>query len=294
MTDQTINQTQLSSLYVIVQINSSAPQMTKRSRKGTKAAEEGTGAHGAGKYTLDLYPEHLIKPINNAVQLTRNTLASRSAMLGRSLAVLPNQFRAWWAAEAWPMCKNEYDLAVRAAGVNYGMVLSRIQAQQGTMADEYTYPDVSEWLNQFELNWRVLPGADPSLLALDEIGKTYAQQCETDLTNAMMDGVVNTVRELGKHLSNMADKLKRRLADENLGRNAPRFHDSLTENIERLLEVIPALNFTNDPRVDSVVQDVRAQLRVPIEVLKSGTPAVHQQIVNDVDAVLAKMKNFGF
>jgi hypothetical protein len=284
----------LSNLCVLVSVNTHKPQMTKQSRKGTKAAEDALNAKKAGKYTMNLYPDTLIQPIRQAEENLRRLVRAYSIPLNRNEYLVPKQFRQTLYDLAEPIFTT-HKLAVEAATINYAAVLHAAAEQQGGMHDEATYPDATDFKAEFELYLTWKPGYAVHALAVDEIGETLAQQLEVQQANALMDGTRKLIGEMAKLIGTMADKLRRKL-DEELreGKKSPRFHDSLMENLNHLVDVLPELNFTNDPRVTQIVNEVRDRLSIPIEVLKNGTPTIQERVLSDCDDILKKMKAFGF
>jgi hypothetical protein len=177
--------------------------------------------------------------------------------------------------------------------INWQQVLHAAQSQQGYMFDASVYPDVSKLKEQIKLRLEFQPAPNAGNFALLNIAETIRVRTETDITNALQANVSRFIGELAKQIELMATKLRGRLELDIAGeksRNAPRFHDTLMENLEHLIDVIPQVNFTADPRVDDIVRECRTKLRVPLDVLKSGSIEVRQNVLKDADDILAAMK----
>jgi hypothetical protein len=271
----------------LVSIESSKPQMTKTDRKATLAAERAMNAEaGTGAYHKALYPKPLVQPIVAAEQRVRNYVKSYASTLARNLYLLPNSFRQRVYEGGYALIDREYKLAVDAFLINYGQVLFSAQEQQGDMFDASVYPDVSEVRAQFRMDIRFLPFAPARNLATDEFGAMLAQRCEVDVKNALTANVREIVTQMTEVVGSIASKLHTKLNED--GKQA-RFHDSLMENLDHLIEVVPALNFTHDPRIDALVDEMKLKLRVPTEVLKSGTRGVQERILQDANDILDRM-----
>jgi hypothetical protein len=272
----------------LVSVEAKRPQMTKTDRKATRAAEDAMNAEaGTGAYHKALYPKPLVQPIHTAELHVRNYVQAYASTLARNLYLLPNSFRQRVYEGGYHLIDTEYKMAVDAFLINYGQVLHAAQQQQGDMFDASVYPDVSEVRAQFRMDLRFLPFAPARNLAADEFGAMLAQRCEVDIKNALRDNLQDILGQMTKVVGSIASKLHTKLNED--GKQA-RFHDSLMENLDHLIEVVPALNFTNDPRIDHLIDEMKRKLRVPTEVLKSGARGVQERILQDANDILSKMQ----
>lgn len=278
----------LEDMCVLVTIKSGKPQLTKKDRNATRAAEHEMNAQdGAGSYTKLLYPKPLIQPIVAAEQRVRNYVKSFCTVLDRNMWIAPKSFRQRIYEGGYELINGEYKLAVDAFLINYGQVLHAAQVQQGDMFDSSVYPNVSQVREQFRMDIKVWPMFRLNSLAVDEYGAMLEQQMETTLKNALADNMRDILGRMSEVVGSIASKLHTKLNED--GKHA-RFHDSLMENLDHLLEVVPELNFTKDPRIDTIVDEMRRKLRVPVEVLKGGTRTVQERILQDANDILKRME----
>jgi hypothetical protein len=253
------------------------------------------GARDAGAFVKHLWPKHLMQPVITAELAVRNTVKQYGIPYARNLTLVANSLRLK-LDNALKAPLKQHELAVDALFMNFAQVLAVAQAQLGAMYDPSVYPDASELKAQFKLQVIYMPAPDIATLAIDEFGKTLQQQMEVYTVNMLREGQRQSVEKMADTINNLADKLRRKIdmdtsADPNLNkRSAPRFHDSLTQELEHLFDVLPELNFSNDPVLDSIVRDAKMKLRVSTEVLKNGTVSVKQQILNDAESILARMQ----
>lgn len=285
----------LKDVSVLVSVTGGKPKMTQKDKAATEIAEDGMGAHSAGSYVKQLWPKHLMQPVITAELAVRNTVKDYGISYARNLTLVANSLRLK-LDNALKAPLKQHELAVDALFMNFAQVLAVAQAQLGAMYDPSVYPDASALKSQFKLQVIYMPAPDIATLAIDEFGKTLQQQMEVYTVNMLREGQRQSVEKMAETINNLADKLRRKIdmdtsADPNLNkRSAPRFHDSLTQELEHLFDVLPELNFSNDPVLDSIVRDAKMKLRVSTEVLKNGTVSVKQQILNDAESILARMQ----
>lgn len=292
MTNSSID---LSQMAVLVGVQGGKPQMTKKDKDATQIAEEGMSAHDSGNFVKRLWPKHLMQPIITAELNYRNTVRSFGMPYARGWVLVPNSLRLR-LDEALIQPGKAYQLAVDALFMNYSNVLAVARQQLGAMYDDSIYPDASELKSQFSLSVVYMPAPNTASLAFDEYGKTLQQRLEVYQGNMLRDSTREVIGKLAETITNLSDKLRRKIEQETSSDSAankragPRFHDSLTENLQHLLDVIPELNFTNDPNINSIVTEARLKLNVSNEVLKNGSLSVKETILNDAEALLKKMQ----
>lgn len=279
---------------VLVSVSGGKPKMTQIDRDATKIAEDGMHARDSGGYVKRLWPKHLMQPVITAELAVRNTVKAHTVQYARNLYLLANSLRLK-LEDALVQPLKQHQLAVDALFMNYAQVLSVAQGQLGTMFDPSVYPDASSLKAQFKLDVLYFPAPDIASLAIDEFGKTLQQRMDVYQTNMLRDATLDITQRLTDVITTMADKLRRKIELETSTdptvskRSGPRFHDSLTENLEHLLDVIPELNFSNDMRLNTIVSEAKRKLLVSNEVLKNGTTSVKTQILSDAEDILKRM-----
>lgn len=124
------------------------------------------------------------------------------------------------------------------------------------------YPSVRSIRDFFAFGFNVLPmpSADDFRVNLGtaetaRIRSEIESQVNASIAGAMSD-VWTRMRDVVSH---MASKLRAYNVDANDGVSNP-FRDSLVQNIRDLVEILPALNLTDDPDVDAFTQRMRNEL----------------------------------
>lgn len=123
--------------------------------------------------------------------------------------------------------------------------------------NEDDYPDVRDLERKFRMDLAVFPiPADDFRVNLsnDELNRI-----QSDVSRRVQEAQAGAMREVWQRLY---DKVKH-MADKLVALNAndkSRLHDSTVQNIRDLCELLPSLNFTDDPNLEAMRQQVEASL----------------------------------
>lgn len=153
------------------------------------------------------------------------------------------------------------------------------------------YPNASAIRAKFSFRWTVrpVPAAEDFRVNLGNL-EVSAIRAEIDATtqatiqNAMRD-VWERMRDV---VRNMADRLK---AYDPEAPNAHPFRDSLVSNIAELLEVLPALNLTQDPALDRFMIEMGELTKHSAQELRDRAWA-RDDISGRAQAILDQMSQF--
>lgn len=156
------------------------------------------------------------------------------------------------------------------------------------------YPSDESIRGKFSFRTRILPvpESDDFRVAVgdderDAIRQQIQNAVESQLGSAMGD-VSRRIRDVVSHMS---AKLKQYACDANGVKNP--FRDSLVDNIRSLVDLLPSLNLTNDPRIHEVCVDMRADLtRWTADSLRVSD-STREQVAEKADAILRKMDSLG-
>jgi hypothetical protein len=173
-----------------------------------------------------------------------------------------------------------YPNLVSAAAFNLGDLFNR---------DEYPDAEVVRRKFGFAYYFTPVPMAgdfrvDTSEAALQELKEHYENQYNNRLENAMQD--------VWQRMFDCLTHMKDRLTDEVVAGDVKKkiFRDSLIENAMELINIMPALNLTNDPKLTQATQDLkRALLGVDVKTLRdNGT--VREDVRMQVEEILGKFQ----
>lgn len=173
----------------------------------------------------------------------------------------------------------------------YPNLVSAAAFNLGDLFDRDEYPDAEVVRRKFGFAYYFTPvpmagdfRVDTSEAALQELKEHYENQYNSRLENAMQD--------VWQRMFDCLTHMKDRLTDEVVAGDVKKkiFRDSLIENAMELINIMPALNLTNDPKLTQATQDLkRALLGVDVKTLRdNGT--VREDVRMQVEEILGKFQ----
>jgi hypothetical protein len=176
---------------------------------------------------------------------------------------------------------------------------SAIDEARGRLKDMFRiedYPTAEELAAKFtfDIEYRNLPEAGDFRAKLSDdatkaVVKDIERRCNQRLENAMND-VFERVYKLVKH---MVDRLREYQPSDNGKRASGIIRDSVIYNIHELAEIMPTLNFTEDPRIEKLRQQLLDELVEPAspEILRSDAKS-RQLAITNAEKILKKVGGY--
>ena len=171
---------------LLVSVTINQPKKSKMDKSAAqKAAADANASASAVRVSHDLYPKHLIQPIEQVAARARALCSSQRYTYpwGRNQDLLPSERAMDFMTEAGKI-ELEFEQAVTAFMNNYVNVIQDAQSELGTMFDPLCYPDVSELRQQFRLKFyydQITDSRDWRVQVSEEAGEELAQRREADL-----------------------------------------------------------------------------------------------------------------
>ena len=246
----------------------------KRDRKAAEDACEASGAEAKSvKADKWLVPELYLKPVAQAIGRARAThkyLTLPWSDGGATGLVAAHALDAY--AEELRHKEAEVIAAVDTFCTQYPTLKLHASRRLGALFHEEDYPDERYIRNRFGIAWSFSPvpvAGDLRVELSDEWEAEVKASIERD-TETRFDTAVGEVRDrITDTVSKLLHRLKTYEVDEN-GKSAQRFHPSLIDNVARLADVLPLLNFKGDPALDRVAADLRKLGTLDADILKSS------------------------
>lgn len=160
--------------------------------------------------------------------------------------------------------------------------------------DPADYPSVAQMKSKFEISIAISPvpsGADFRVDMGDQEAARIRREIEAraeETVKQAMGAVVERLKEVVAHAA-------KRLNAYSVGKDGKvenTFRDSLVTNIVELLEVVPALNVTNDPALTKFADEIRKGLtQHPATVLRDDEK-IRKDTARRAEEILSKMEAF--
>lgn len=270
----------------------------KRDKEITREVNDAhNAARDAGNFHKRLLPKAALAKINSAVGAAREEHEKRTLpWADDGLRILTAKGYFDYGRAMSPI-KAEFDSAVRDFIAGYDSYVAEARHELNGMFKDSDYPSAAELPSRFSFRWKILPAPDAGDFRV-EIGDAEAEAIRADIEarnkEATQDAMRDAWRRVAERVGLMADKLAAYKPAQRKGDKAEGiFRDSLVENVRELVSLLPALNVTNDPRLDDIAARMARELcTVDAEGLResdsirAGVAAKAEAIVKDISAYL--------
>lgn len=261
------------------------PQMTKKDVEVSKEVADDKNASSESVAVIKkLYPKHLIQPIVDIESAARRYVDHMTGSTNiRGFNVLPSKLFMPFQ-EGIGVHKLQFDQAVTVFLMNFANVMMAAQSSQGDMFNRSEYPDLSDLKKQFTFTVQYIPMGKVDTVMLDlekdslaDLKTTMAEQ-EQERFRVMMADAYARLHAAVKRIHTQCSKPDGKI------------YDTLTGNLKELLEILPAMNLTEDPKFDKLCVDAQRLLVSPVAI--KTTPGVRESTAATADEILKAMEGF--
>ena len=155
------------------------------------------------------------------------------------------------------------------------------------------YPDPSEIRNKFRLELAVLPFPDADDFRSDldddvvaDIKREITEQSDKVIDDAMK----HTFTQITDLVGHMASKLKEYKTNKPGERKF--FMDSLVDNVRDLVELLPAFNLTNDPKLTAITKRMAKELCTEDAQALRDNDDAREAVAKSADEIVAAVGKF--
>lgn len=209
-----------------------------------RLTDEASAVRDSARVNKHIVPKEFLAPIITA----RGSVQTHFYL--KTLPWKDNGDRLIMRAAFMPFCEDHqqlvtgFDAAVEQF-LTHDYLVAQDQAQfrMGTLFNASDYPTVNELRHKFGIN-----------LDIDAIAQAYDFRLSNN-EEAMQQRVTQAMGALWRKLSEPLEKYATKLAEPDAI-----FRDSLVGNLREVVELIPSLNFTDDPALEAVRQEIEDAL----------------------------------
>lgn len=195
--------------------------------------------------------------------------------------------------ESMRKIKAEWEDATKDFIADYPDYLAKAPKRLGALFDRSDFPDVSELSSKFSLHTSILPlpaaqdfRVNLSDAHLKRVRKEINEEVNTALQEAMKD--------IWQRMFTVVEKMQAKLSSYSSTDSGIEgiFRDSLVTNITELLDLLPALNVTNDEKINTFAKRMRNELtRHDADTLRADD-TVRMEVASKAQGILNKMRDF--
>lgn len=178
--------------------------------------------------------------------------------------------------------REKFNAAVDELVAKYPAEVQAARTRLGTMYRPEDYPAASDIRGRFG----VTVGFEPISTAADfrvDVSTEAVEEIKASISESLNSRQAAAMKDCYDRIREVVSKLSERLSDDKAI-----FKDSLIGNVVDLMAVLPGLNFTNDPVIDTLHQEITDMLLVPPQVLRTDLTR-RKETADAADAILAKL-----
>lgn len=194
-------------------------------------------------------------------------------------AVLPNKNYLWFTQEMRAL-KTEWEMAVQQFLQVYPTLKANAQQQLNGLYNELDYPQDPSKLFKFDIGFSPVPQEGDFRI---ELAAEEMEKFRRDVISAEQQAT----KDLWQRLYDVVDHAANRLRDPDAV-----FRDTLVENAVELCNMLPRLNFSDDPALEEMRLAVEKTLCSHEPELLRQLPSVRTATSKGLDEILDKMKGY--
>ena len=266
---------------MLVYLNISAWTARKYDQRVSKEIEDKYDSEDAGRYNKLLIAKASIHNIQRIVS------EARTFHYDNTLPWLDNGGRLLPAANyfdyvnAIQKFQDQYEKEVENFIRAYPALKDEAQHRLNSMYDEEDYPDVLTLSTKYSFSTQVspVPIADDFRVTLNE---EEVDSIKASIEKQVQESTESAMHDLWMRLFKVVQHMAERLSKED-----NKFKNTLVTNITELCEILPKLNITNDPELQTSVAEIKAKLTAynpqtlrEDKTARGGVAAEAQRILN--------------
>lgn len=271
---------------LLVQLSVSQWTARKYDKKATKEVADANGTTTAvGRYNKSLLPMNdLLDNIHKKTTHIRQRYYDNTLPWGiDGTQMLPTsnylQFMSDFRKE-----RDEWNILVRNFVDHYDTLKDDAKRILGGLYDPADYPSAVDIRQKFHMDMAVfpVPSADFRVsIASDELSRI-----QQDVERRVAEAQTNAMKDVWQRLFDRVKHMAEKLADPKAI-----FRDSMVENAREICALLPRLNFTDDPNLEALRQQVEASLIKHPEALRND-PDLRRDTAAEAKAIMDKMSVF--
>lgn len=279
--------THLSDRALLVQLNISQWTARKLDKKATREVADSNGAsRDSGNYNKKLLPmsDSLANIHTMTGDLRREFYANTLPWGLENTHMLPTSNYLSFMT-TFRKRKAEWEQCVSRFLLDYPSLQHSAQRFLGGLYDKADYPDVNDLRSKFKIDMVVLPVPSNDFrvqLADDELSGIHA-----DIQRRVEESSGLAMKEAWQRLYSQV-----KLMSERLGNTEGRLYDSLFDNAIELCRLLPRLNFSDDPNLEAMRQEVETKLVGHSKEAIKGSPVLRKQVADEAADIMARMGAF--
>jgi hypothetical protein len=271
---------------MLVALTVTKPKLSEKDKQvTTEVALDKQASTAAIAVIKQLYPKHLLQPIQEVEGAARRHIESLSSMSMGRMSMVPLKLLPSLLQDIG-VFRLQFQQAVTVFLNNYAGVMFQAQQEQGSMFDQSAYPDLSTLKADFTFEMSYVPMGDvPNFIdGMEEADRAELQaEVEENTRKTLAAGQKEIYSRLGAAIA----RIKTQCSNDK-----GKIYDSLTGNLDEMLKVLPALNLADDPEFTRLCEEARSLVVSPVAI--KTVPGVRESLASKAGDMLAQMQAMGY
>lgn len=180
---------------------------------------------------------------------------------------------------------------------NWDVYLEEARRRLGNLYKPQNYPTRAELVNRISQEYYFTPVPDASHFAVKAMEHETQERIKREFERQIQAKIESTVSDIYSRLRETTGAIVDRLSEPTKDGKPKVFRDTLISNLTYLLDVLPALNLTNNAELNAIGDELTAALEgVKPEHLRTGSKAYsaekRQQVKDAAEAVNVKLAGY--
>lgn len=223
---------------------------------GIKLTEEAGAAQDSVRVNKLIVPKETLQPTLTKRNALRNHFTERTLpWRDNGDRILPRRMYAVFTQEHYKL-RDEFDAEVRDfIGRLYPSAREQASFRMAALYNPDDYPTPEELMTRFysRLDIDAVSEAEDFRVKLDQ---ESVDQIKEQMGSALDERVNRAMKDLYERVGDAVTHMAEKLGDEE-----SIFRDSMTINLDKLIDALPALNFTNDANLRTIHARMKASLK---------------------------------
>ena len=280
----------LSDRALLVQLNISQWTARKYDKKATQdvAAQHGVNA-SVGRYNKSLLPlNDYLANVHQKAGYIRNKYYENTLPWGiEGTQMLPTANYLNFITD-FRKEKAEWETLVSLFTSNYSLLKADAKRFLGSLYREEDYPHESDIASKFKMDMAVFPV--PSNDFRVQIGTEELTRIQQDVEARVQNASASAMKDVWQRLYDKVQHLVERLVK--IDDPKSRFHETTLEHLTNLCELLPRLNFNDDPNLEAMRQEVELKLTGLSKDAVLGSDTFRAKKIDEAKAIMDKMAVF--
>jgi len=271
---------------LLVQLSISQWTARKYDKKATKEVTNANGATmDAGRFNKALLPMNdLLDNVHKKATLIRTEFYTNTLPWGmEGTMMLPSANYLSFMTD-YRKQKSDWQYLVNQFVQGYDQLVSDARRTLGSLYNAADYPQRWEVAAKFDMDMAVFPV--PSSDFRVSIGSDELSRIQQDVEQRVKASQQKAMTEVWTRLYDRVKHMAEKLADPKAI-----FRDSMLENTREICALLPRLNFSDDPNLEAMRQQVEASLIKHPEALRND-PDLRQDTAAEAKRIMDKMSVF--